>query len=335
MLSAIYNAALLAGCKLSVRLWVQADRIIGVVYFLSENNADSCANPKAWESMFLRILEIVYILEAICCTAAMDDGLTMKPALNRTLITLATYNEIENLPDLVSEIFQVVAGIDILVIDDNSPDGTGRWCDAMHLRDARLICLHREGKMGLGTAILAGMKYAIDHGYDQVLNMDADFSHHPRHLPAILSGMDVCSGGRPTDVMIGSRYVPGGSIQGWPWRRHFMSRAVNGYARTLLGLRPRDCSGSYRCYRTSVLRRLDFGAVRSGGYSFQEEILFLLKRAGATMRETPITFADRTRGSSKISTKEAVAALRVIFTLGAGRLFGRHAATLPGVGNTA
>jgi dolichol-phosphate mannosyltransferase len=245
----------------------------------------------------------------------------------RTLITLATYNELENLPDLVSEILRIAPAVDILVIDDNSPDGTGRWCDDIHEREPRLNCLHRAGKLGLGTATIAGMQYAIERGYDQVLNMDADFSHHPRHLPAILAGMEVNAGDRPTDVMIGSRYVPGGRIEGWPWHRHFMSRAVNGYARTLLGLQSRDCSGSYRCYRTAVLRRLDFSAIRSRGHSFQEEILFLLQRTGATIRETPITFADRTRGSSKIDSREAVAALRVILALGASRICGGKGTT--------
>jgi dolichol-phosphate mannosyltransferase len=255
--------------------------------------------------------------------------------MNRTLITLATYNEIENLPDLVSEIFQAAAGVDILVVDDNSPDGTGRWCDEMHGREPRLHCLHRSGKLGLGTATIAGMQYAIEHGYDQVLNMDADFSHHPRHLPAILAGMESKIDGQPVDVMIGSRYVSGGRIEGWPWRRHFMSRAVNCYARTLLGLRSRDCSGSYRCYRTALLRRLDFAAIRSRGYSFQEEILFLLQRAGATIRETPITFADRTRGNSKIDSREAVAAMRVILALGASRVCGGPNTAAPRVGNAA
>jgi dolichol-phosphate mannosyltransferase len=205
----------------------------------------------------------------------------------------------------------------------------------MHAREPRLNCLHRAGKLGLGTATIAGMRYGMEHGYEQVLNMDADFSHHPRHLPAILAGMETKVDGRPVDVMIGSRYVSGGRIEGWPWRRHFMSRAVNSYARTLLGLRSRDCSGAFRCYRTATLARLDFDAIRSRGYSFQEEILFWLERAGATMSETPITFADRTRGSSKIDLREGLAALRVIFSLGASRLSGRQKAMPPQVGSAA
>lgn len=237
----------------------------------------------------------------------------MKPPSSApsALITIATYNEIDNLPLLIDELERVLPQADILVIDDNSPDGTGEWCDKRLPVDPRLRVLHRPGKLGLGTATVAAMRYAIEHGYDCMLNMDADFSHHPRFVPDLLAGM-----AGDVDVMIGSRYVPGGGVEGWPWRRHFMSRGVNGYARWLLGLKPRDCSGAFRCYRTDLLRRLDFTAIRSRGYSFQEEILWLLKRQGARFGETPIVFADRTRGQSKINLREAFAALWVIFRLG-------------------
>jgi len=234
-----------------------------------------------------------------------------------TLVTLATYNEIENLPRLVDEIFAIVPEADVLVVDDQSPDGTGAWCDEKAASDARLHCLHRSGKLGLGTEIIAGMKYAIEHGYRYVLNMDADFSHHPRHLPAIMAGMERPDGTSAVDVMIGSRYVAGGAIEGWPLGRHVMSRGVNAYARLLLGLRASDCSGAFRCYRTSLLAKVDFDAVRSHGYSFQEEILWHLKRLGAKFGETPITFVDRQRGKSKIDSHEAWSALRIILALGA------------------
>lgn len=240
----------------------------------------------------------------------------------KTLITLATYNEIENLPTLVAEIFQAAPQVDLLVVDDNSPDGTGRWCDEQAAVDPRVHCLHREGKLGLGTAILAGMRYAIDHGYDYVLNMDADFSHHPRYLPSLLAGMD--PPGRPSvDVMIGSRYVPGGGVVNWPLKRRLMSRGVNLYARWLLWLRPRDISGSYRCYRCSLLAKLDFATIRSRGYSFQEEILWHLRRHGAKFGEAPIVFADRERGTSKINSKEAVSAIKIIARLGLQSVTGR------------
>lgn len=237
---------------------------------------------------------------------------------DKTLITIATYNEIENLPPLVEEIQQMVPSADILVIDDNSPDGTGRWCDEKAAQDPRVQCLHRPGKLGLGTATIAGMRYAIEHGYKQVLNMDADFSHHPRYLPALLAGMEPADG-EPVDVMIGSRYVPGGGVEGWPLRRHFMSRSINLYSRLVLGLKSRDVSGAFRCYRTSLLAKLDFDAVRSRGYSFQEEILWHLKRAGARFGETPIVFGDRRHGSSKINLREAFSALWILFTLGVKR----------------
>jgi dolichol-phosphate mannosyltransferase len=231
----------------------------------------------------------------------------------RTLITVATYNEIENLPPLVDEVFDYVPLADLLVIDDNSPDGTGEWADRKAAEDSRLRVIHRSGKLGLGTATIAAMRYAIEHDYDFMLNMDADFSHHPRYLPELIAGMERDP---PIDVMIGSRYVRGGGVEGWPLHRKLMSRCVNLYARTLLGLAAKDCSGAYRCYRVSLLKRLDFDAIRSRGYSFQEEILWRLKRLGARMGETPIIFADRVYGQSKINRREAVEALRVIAALG-------------------
>jgi dolichol-phosphate mannosyltransferase len=234
----------------------------------------------------------------------------------RTLVTIATYNELENLPQLVEAIWQVAPQADVLVIDDNSPDGTGRWCAERRLSEPRLFCLHRTGKLGLGTAIIAGMQYAIEHGYDFVLNMDADFSHHPRYIPAIVAGMSV------SDVSIGSRYCPGGGTKDWPVKRRLMSWAVNTYSRLLLGLKPNDTSGAFRCYRVSLLEQLDFAAIQSRGYSFQEEILWRLKRLGARMTETPILFADRERGQSKINKQEALAALAVICRLGITNWFG-------------
>jgi dolichol-phosphate mannosyltransferase len=241
----------------------------------------------------------------------------------KTLVTIATYNEIENLPTLVDEIFRFAPQFDLLVVDDGSPDGTGQWCDEHAPADSRIRCIHRSGKLGLGTAIVAGLKYAIDKGYDFVVTMDADFSHHPRYLPDLVDGMDRGGQGN-VDVMIGSRYIPGGRIEGWPLKRHFMSRAINLYARTLLRLRTKDCSGGFRCYRTSRLAQLDFDSILSRGYSFQEELLWRLKRIGCRIDETPITFVDRINGTSKIHAGEATAALRVLATLGASSLIGRR-----------
>lgn len=242
----------------------------------------------------------------------------------QTLVTVATYNEIENLPRLVDRILEVAPQADILVIDDHSPDGTGTWCDERAAAEPRLKCLHRPGKLGLGTAMLAAMRYAVEYGYEYMLNMDADFSHPPEAIPELLAGMSP-PGGQTVDVMIGSRYVPGGRIEGWSLRRHVMSRGVNLYARCLLTLPVRDCSGSFRCYRTSLLAKLDFDVFRSCGYAIFEEVLWRLKREGARFGETPIVFVDRKEGSSKINGREAVTALWILLGLGLRNWFSRPA----------
>jgi dolichol-phosphate mannosyltransferase len=241
---------------------------------------------------------------------------------DKTLVTVATYNEMENLPGLAEEIFRFAPDADLLVIDDNSPDGTGQWCDRKHAEDPRVSCLHRTGKLGLGTAIIAGMKYAIEHGYRYMLNLDADFSHPPKCIPDLIAGMDP-PGGAAKDVMIGSRYIKDGGTEGWPLKRKLMSRGVNLYARCLLGLKPRDCSGSFRCYRVSLLEKLDFDSIRSRGYSFQEEILWRLKRLGAMFGESPIVFVERQRGKSKIHSGEAYNAVKIIFSLGVQNWLGK------------
>lgn len=230
-------------------------------------------------------------------------------AAPRLLVTLCTYNERDNLAALVPEIRQYAPTAEILVIDDNSPDGTGEIADDCAARDPRVHVLHRAGKLGLGTAILAGFRYALDHNYDLLINLDADFSHHPRYLPALQARMD------DADVAIGSRYVAGGGVVGWGLRRHFMSRAINLYARMLLRLKTRDNSGSYRCYRLARLRELDLDRFVARGYAFQEEILYRCRRIGCRFAETPIIFEDRRYGTSKISFKETLAAGWIIFRL--------------------
>ena len=233
----------------------------------------------------------------------------------RLLITVCTYNERENIERLVPELHEVAPDADILVVDDNSPDGTGTLADELAASDPRVDVLHRAGKLGLGTAILAGFREGIARGYDQLINLDADFSHHPRHIPAMRAMMDT------VDVAIGSRYVPGGGVVGWNWRRHLMSRGINFYARMMLGLSSRDNSGSFRCYTVAQLAELDLDRFRARGYAFQEEILYRLSRLGSRFGETPIVFEDRRFGESKISWKESVAALWILFRLAIDRLF--------------
>lgn len=230
--------------------------------------------------------------------------------VERLLITLCTYNERENLSALIPEIQQYAPQADILVIDDNSPDGTGALADEWAARDSRVRVLHRSGKLGLGTATIAGFRYAIEHDYTLLMNLDADFSHHPRHIPALLE----CA--ERADVVIGSRYVPGGGVVGWGLRRKLMSRGINGYARLFLGLKTHDNSGAYRCFRVERLRQLDLDAFIARGYAAQEEILYRCRRIGCTFAETPITFDDRRYGRSKINMREVLAALVIIPRLG-------------------
>ena len=227
-----------------------------------------------------------------------------------TLVVVATYNERENLPQLVERIFQFAPQAHLLVVDDNSPDGTGAWVDARSAEDTRVRCLHRAGKLGLGTATIVGLRYALHHGYACVITMDADFSHDPRHLTELLESLAAGA-----DVAIGSRYVAGGRVEGWPWPRRWMSRGVNGFARHWLRLPVRDTSGAFRAYRTDILRRVELQQVRAKGYAVFEELLFVLRRSGARFREVPITFVDRQFGQSKVSPGEAVRSLWHLVTL--------------------
>lgn len=242
------------------------------------------------------------------------------PADVRLLVSLATYNEAGNLAELVAAVRAVAPTATILVIDDNSPDGTGALAERLKAADDRVDVMHRPGKLGLGTAVMAGMKYAIERKFDYVLNLDADFSHPPRYIPALVAGM------ADHDVMIGSRYVPGGGIAGdqFDWKRKLMSGGINWYARTTLGLTARDTSGSYRCYRVSKLARIDFDRVRSRGYSFMEEILFRCQQVGCRIGETPIVFENRRAGVSKINKGEAIRALAIMARIGADRVLGRE-----------
>lgn len=238
----------------------------------------------------------------------------------RILVSLATYNERDNLRPLTREIHTVVPEADILIIDDNSPDGTGQLADELVRDDPRIHVLHRPGKLGLGTAILAAMRYAMDHDYDLLVNMDADFSHHPRYLPALLAGM------KHNDVMIGSRYVPGGGAVNWPLSRRLMSRGVNTYVRLFLRIPAHDTSGAYRCYRVSKLRETDLENLLSRGYSFQQEILYRCRKARSRMGETPILFENRRAGASKVNPREAARSIAVLLRLGLRALFGREPA---------
>lgn len=227
----------------------------------------------------------------------------------RLLVTLCTYNERGNIERLIPEVHRYAPHADVLVIDDNSPDGTGEVVDELAARDGRIRILHRPGKQGLGTATVAGFRHGIEQDYSLLLNMDADFSHPPEVIPAMLSAME------RVDVAIGSRYVAGGGVEGWGPHRFFMSWAINFYARVVLGLKSKDNSGSFRCYRVSRLREIDLDRIRAKGYAIQEEILFRCRKAGCTFEEVPFVFVDRVVGESKISWKDAVGALWVLLRI--------------------
>jgi len=213
----------------------------------------------------------------------------------KTLIIIPTYNELENLPSLLKEIFSYAPTADILIVDDHSPDGTGELAERMRAEDARVHVLHRSGKLGLGTAYIAGFKYALANGYDAAFEMDADFSHDPRYLPDFLKKIE------EADLVIGSRYIPGGSTPNWSLLRRFISGGGNIFARTVLKLKVRDCTAGYRCYRRAVLESVEFETIRSQGYGFQVEMAYRVEKQGFKIVEIPIVFMDRRVGKSKMS----------------------------------
>lgn len=227
----------------------------------------------------------------------------------RTLVVLATYNEIENLPGLVEAILRVLPTADLLVVDDNSPDGTGHWCDERAAVEPRLKCLHRSGKLGLGSATIAGFRHALDNNYEVAATLDADWSHDPQYLPELVAAT------AHADVAIGSRYVAGGAIEGWPAHRRVMSRVVNRLSRAMLRLPIQDTSGAFRAYRVAKLRTIDLKCVRANGYSYLEEILWHLAQQNATFAEVPITFHERRAGRSKINLQEAAGKIGTLVRL--------------------
>jgi len=215
----------------------------------------------------------------------------------KTLIIIPTYNEVENLSPLLKEIFAYAPETEVLIVDDNSPDGTGKLADEIHEENPKVHVLHRSGKLGLGTAYIAGFKYAIEHNYDAAFEMDADFSHDPRYLPDFLKAIE------HADLVIGSRYIRGGSTPNWSFLRRFISGGGNIYARFMLGMPINDCTAGFRCYHTTVLRSVDLDTIQSQGYAFQIEMAYRVTQQGFRVVEIPISFLDRRVGKSKMSRK--------------------------------
>lgn len=226
---------------------------------------------------------------------AADRRTVRHPGVGRVLVVIPTYNEADNVSRIIARVRDAAPVVDILVADDNSPDGTGVIADALARTDPHVHVLHRQGKEGLGAAYLAGFAWARERGYDAVVEMDADGSHAPEDLPTLLDAA------RDADVVIGSRWTRGARVVGWPLRRLLLSRCGNLYARLALGMPVSDATGGYRVYRSAALEAIDLESVRSQGYSFQVELSRLAHRAGVRIVEVPITFAERERGASKMS----------------------------------
>jgi dolichol-phosphate mannosyltransferase len=229
----------------------------------------------------------------------------------KALIIVPTYNESGNLETFIAEVFHSMPNAHLLIIDDNSPDGTGQIADAIHQRMPQVTVIHRPHKMGLGSAYILGFRYAITNGYDYVFEMDADFSHDPRDLPRFLSTIEQSP---PADLVIGSRYIAGGSTPNWSALRRFVSGGGNLYARLLLGIPIHDCTAGYRCYRTSSLAHLYIDKIKSNGYSFQIEMAYAMWKSGFSIREFPVTFVDRRVGQSKMSRTIFFEAFRWVLT---------------------
>jgi dolichol-phosphate mannosyltransferase len=227
----------------------------------------------------------------------------------RALVIVPTYNEAENIERLLTEILQQPAPLDVVVVDDNSPDGTGGIADSFAQRHDRVSVIHRPGKMGLGTAYIAGFRRALERGYAYAITMDADFSHNPSYLPALLGLM------AQYDLGIGSRYVQGGGSTGCTLPRVILSRGANAFAKFMLGLKAHDCTAGFRCYKAEVLRAIELDTVFSSGYSFLVEMATRCQRRGYRIGETPIIFDNRRLGRSKISRIEILKSFYTIFRL--------------------
>ena len=236
----------------------------------------------------------------------------------RGLVVIPTYNEVGNLTPLAEQVLAQDARLEILVVDDRSPDGTGQLAEALAQKEPRLHVLHREAKLGLGTAYITGFKWALERGYDFVFEMDADFSHDPAHLKDFLKAI------ADADLVLGSRYLGGKvTVVNWPMGRLVLSYCANIYARRITGLRIWDLTGGFKCFRRRVLEAIDLSQVRSNGYAFQIEMSVRAWRKGFTLKETPIVFVDRTEGQSKMNRSIVREAVWMVPRLRLMTLFGR------------
>jgi dolichol-phosphate mannosyltransferase len=236
-------------------------------------------------------------------------------------VIVPTYNERENIKALVTQLLALPTGVLVIVVDDNSPDGTGDIADQLAEENpGRIDVIHRAGKLGLGTAYIAGFRRALAGGADLICTMDADFSHNPRYIPDMVAKID-----QGYDLVIGSRYVPGGGSSGCTFDRKLLSWGANAFARTVLGLRAHDTTAGFRCYRREVLESVQLDEIKASGYSFLIEMLHRVRRRGWQVGEVPIIFENRRLGTSKISQDEIIRAMGTVLRLGWARLTGKPA----------
>jgi len=239
------------------------------------------------------------------------------PGMQRIVVVIPTYNEAENLPLLVPRILEQDPRLQVVVVDDDSPDGTGKLADEVALSTARVHVLHRKQKQGLGPAYRAGLRHALELGADAVLQMDADFSHPPDAIPILLREIE------SHDVVLGSRYLNGITVVNWPIERILISYYGNWYARKVTGLRISDTTGGFRCIRRELLEKIGFDHIRSNGYAFQIEMNYRFQKHGARVKEVPFFFLDRTRGVSKLTLRIGLEALWIAWWLRLSDLLGR------------
>ena len=237
--------------------------------------------------------------------------------VEKTLVVIPTYNEAQNIPRLLPEILRQSPALDVLVVDDNSPDGTARIVRSMRETEARIHILERQGKMGLGTAYVAGFKFALERDYEFVFEMDADFSHDPNEIPNFLAAA------ASADLVLGSRYTGGVRILNWPMQRLLLSYFANIYTRIMTGLRIDDATGGFKCFRRRVLASIDLDGIRSNGYAFQIEMSFKAWKKGFRISEVPIVFLDRQQGTSKMSKRIVYEAFFMLWKLRWKSLFGK------------
>ena len=234
----------------------------------------------------------------------------------KALIIIPTYDELENLPKLLPEVLSKDEIIDVLIVDDNSPDGTADWVENEMKNNPRVKLIKREKKMGLGTAYIAGFKYALENNYDYIFEMDADFSHDPDEIQNFLNEIKTC------DLVLGSRYKEGVNVVNWPMRRLMLSLFANMYTRVITGLPVRDATSGFKCFRKEVLQAIDLDSVKSNGYAFQIEMTFKAWKKGFKIKELSIVFTDRVKGTSKMSKKIVREAIVMVWKLRFASMFG-------------